>query len=186
MDAPKAWITCILCERLLTSTREDPQNGDRHEVLVCGAHTDEELSRRGLDVLWAGGDTRPGVVHEGPDVRLAGAWALGAGAFGIYLLFDDGDLLMLTPEHNAVASARVTRALRARERPVGVPEHDVRPWRLAVAEGTRITSIRRLEDGHVELCLAGRGTVKLSVYLASWRELGDGRYFLAEDWSPRY
>jgi hypothetical protein len=35
------------------------------------------------------------------------------------------------------------------------------------------------------MALAERGTVKFSVYLASWRELGDGRYFIAEDWLPQ-
>jgi hypothetical protein len=186
-DPPAApGIACILCGSLLSSTIEDPRDGVRHEALVCGAHTDEDLSVRGLDALWAVAETRPGVLHDDPTARLVGAWELGReGAHAVYLLLDRGDLLIITPEHQGVAIARVPRDRRSLERPLGLAKHDAHPWELAVAEGTNITSIRRREDGRVDLVLAGRGTVTFSAYFASWRELGDGKDFLAEDWLPR-
>ena len=185
--AADAGIACILCGCMLSSTIEDPRAGDRHVALVCGAHTDEDLSARGLSALWAGGDTRPGDIHTDPTRRLAGAWELGTnGAHAVYLLLDNGDLLIIAPDYDGVATARVPRDRRLHEQPLGLSKHNIHPWGLAVAEGTNITSIRRREDGRIDLALAGRGIVAFSVYLASWRELGDGKYFLAEDWLPRY
>lgn len=179
-----AGIACILCGSILSSTIEQPRNGDRHEALVCGAHPDEELEARGLGALWAGGDTGPGTIHDDPSVRLTGAWELGAdGGHAVYLLLDDGGLLIVTPEHYGVAVARVPRDRRLLGHPLGLEKHSVHPWELAVAEGANISSIRRREDGSVDLVLAGRGTVTFSTYYASWRELGDGKNFLAEDWS---
>lgn len=180
-------IACILCGCLLSSPIEDPRNDDRHEALVCGAHTDEDLSARGLHALLAGADTQPGDLHHDSNVRLTGAWELGReGAHAVYLLLDSGELLIITPEYSGVALGRVPRDKRLLEQPLGLPKHDIHPWGLAVAERTTITSIRRRADGRVDLVLAGRGTVTFSAYLASWGELGNEKDFLAEDWVPRY
>lgn len=179
-------IACILCGHALSSSIEDPREGDRHEALVCGRHSDEDLTSRGLGLLWAGGETRPGSILGDEPVRLSGAWELGpAGAHAIYLLVHNGDLLIITPEPGAVATACVPRHGRLLEAPLGLVEHEVHPWKLAVQEGATISSILRRRDGRVELVFAGRGTVTFSVDLASWRELGDGKHFISEVWTPR-
>lgn len=178
-------VACILCGQALSSTIDDPRDGDRHEALVCGRHSDEELSTRGLMPLWAGGDTRPGSIHQGETIRLAGTWELGPeGAHAVVLLFDDGDLLIITPEYDGVATVRVPRHQRLLTEPRGLPPHAAHPWGFVATEGTEVSSILRREDGRVEVVLAGRGTVTFSADMASWGELGDGRYLLSETWKP--
>ncbi|MCY0988001.1 hypothetical protein [Nannocystis sp. ILAH1] len=44
--------------------------------------------------------------------------------------------------------------------------------------------MRPLPDDRVQAEFPGRSELVFAADLSSWRELGDGRYFLIEDWRP--
>jgi hypothetical protein len=180
-------MACILCGRPFASSIDDPSGGERREVLVCGAHSEDDLSAMDLESLWAGGDTSPGVIHDDPAAKLAGAWELGpGGAHAVYLLLDGGDLLLVTPSWRSVELHRVPRDKRMLAEPKGIALHDDPPWPLLVSEHATLASIRRDHDGRLQLAFPGRGILTVASEHYSWRELGDGKDFLAETWSPQF
>jgi len=112
-------------------------------------------------------------------------WEQGGGAYSVHILLEDGDLISVVywglP---TVDAARLRRSQRLLERPVGVPRCDRKPWEQAVREGWQLLSLQPLADGSVVARLPGHGTVVFKTYGASWRELGDYRHFLCEEWDP--
>jgi hypothetical protein len=113
-----------------------------------------------------------------------GVWEQGGGAHSVHILLDDGDLItVLTWGSPAVHVARLRKSQRLLECPVGVPRCDRAPWEQAVREGWQLLFLRPLPDGSVAARLNGHGTVLFKTEGYSWRELGDYRHFLDEEWS---
>lgn len=180
-------VACIMCGRQIQSTVEDPRGDDRHEALVCGAHSDQDLHELGLDDLWAGIPARHSKSLPGYEAStVSGVWEQGPeGCFGIYIAMRNGDLLIIMPVWaGAVSVARVRRNQRALDRPLGLASHTATPWSRAVAEAWTLRSIAATADDHVEVCFDDRGVVVFSSCCCSWRELGDGRHFLEQEWRP--
>jgi hypothetical protein len=178
-------LRCILCGAPFTSEIEDPADGERHDTLTCAAHSDEQLRRRGLDELWGGEDreTSP-AFFTGRQARIVGAWDHPP-CIATYALLDDGDLLMfVTWGLSLVLVARVPRGERVLAEPEGFPPCRREPWPTAIREGWILDTVRPLPDGRVQAEFPGWGELVFAADLASWRELGDGRYFLIEDWRP--
>lgn len=176
--------SCLLCVRSL-STVEAPRDGDRPEVLVCGAHSDAELDERDLGELWAGFSTPPGILDAALGTKLVGAWALGpGGAYAVHLLLDGGDLFIVTPSYGGVDVFRVRRDQRLLERPLGVDPHADPPWPALVAGRATLASVRRDDGGRVRFDFPGHGAVTFGTEQYSWGELGNGSHFLDETWSP--
>lgn len=182
-------IHCILCGNILaTSVFADTSLKERPLTLVCAAHRDQDLSDEGLTDLWGGypyASLSPS-FFEDKTAKVTEVWEQGEGHIAIYALLDDGDLIMFLSwgGDDEVFVARVPRAKRALERPQGIPLCTRQPWRTAVAQGWIMQSVRRIEDGQVEVSFPNHGELTFSTYLASWGELGDGRRFLTEDWRP--
>jgi hypothetical protein len=181
-------LRCILCGGSFLSTIYDPADGERHEMLTCGAHSDEELSDRGLDDLWISRDPdRSPAYFAGGRGRVVAAWDQDPeyGGYGTYALLDDGDLLMFVCwGWSAVAVARVPRAARMLEEPVGLVPCQREPWLTAIRDGWIVEAVRSLPDDNVQVEFAGHGALRFGTQPMSWRELGDLRFFLEEQWRP--
>jgi hypothetical protein len=178
---------CLLCGHRLRSTIEEPAGEDKPDVLVCGQHSDQDLRDQGLDDLWGGVEPQQSpAFFEGGTARVVGVWEQGEGVYGVYILLDDGDLILLSSWGccSGVSTARVHRSRRLLERPVGVPRCERAPWQQAAAEGWPCASLKLLPDESVALKLAGHGTVLFTTYPATWREMGEFRHFLQEQWIP--
>ena len=186
MSEDASAIRCLLCGKKLRSPITEPANGDQHQVLVCGAHSDQDLRDQGLDDLWGGVDAGQSTsFFEGPARRVMGVWEQGRGGHSVHILLDDGDLItVLSLGLDTVHAARLRRSQRLLDSPIGVPKCDRDPWVQAVREGWQLLSLQSLPDGSVAARLIGHGTVVFKTEGYSWRELGDYRHFLTEEWSP--
>ncbi len=178
-------MRCLLCNAELRSTIVDPADGERHEVLVCGRHSDQQLRDQGLDDLWGG--VEPAVstsFFQGPARHVTGVWEQGEGAYSVHILLEDGDLLtVLSWGSPTVHAARLRRSQRALERPVGVPACERAPWAEAVRDRWQLSALQPFADGSVAADLVGHGRVLFTTYGASWRELGEYRHLLHEAWN---
>ena len=56
------------------------------------------------------------------------------------------------------------------------------PWATAIRERWTLSAVRRLGDDHVVAEFSDKGEVVFNSWMESWRELGDGRYFVYETW----
>lgn len=176
-------IRCILCAEPLLRDITDDGHGERTETLVCSAHSDQDLRDLGLDELWGGIEpTHSSAFFTGGTSRLVGAWQQGEGAYGVYLLLEDGQLLLLTCWRPEVNMARVPLGLRRLVEPHGVEPANGSEWRRALDGGWVLRDAERELGGDVTLRFAGGESVRFSTALESWRELGDGRYFLTHTW----
>lgn len=175
-------LHCILCGSPFTSDITEPAEGERHVTLVCAAHSDEALRARDLDELWGGEDLmRSPACFTGGERKIVAAWEWPG--FGVYALLDDGELLMLVSWGGGeVRVARVPRGERALERPLGFPECRREPWATAVREGWTLSAVRRLDAELVTMEFPGQGELAFMTWMESWRELGDGYYFIDEAW----
>lgn len=178
-------LRCILCGEPFLSTIEDPAVDDRHVTLTCSAHSDQELSERGLDELWNVWDReRSPAYFDGGRARIVAAWDQNFG-FGTYVLLEDGDLLMIVCwGMSEVDVARVPRAARALAEPIGLEPCLREPWLTAIRDGWIVSAVRPFPDDCVQVEFAGRGELQFSPVPMSWRELGDLRFFLEEDFRP--
>lgn len=180
-------INCILCAKPLLHEIEDEGHGERPEVLVCSAHSDQDLRDLGLDELWGGVAPKDSwAFFAGGSARVVGVWEQGSGGcFGVYVLLDDGRLLLFNPSClSEIYMAQVPRHLRRLAEPEGVPRADGDPWRRASEERWVLRDAERLPNGNVVLRFPSKGTVRFSTEHYSWRELGDGRDFLTCEWKP--
>lgn len=176
-------IRCILCAEPLLHDIMDRDHGERTETLVCAAHSDQDLRDLGLNELWGGIlPAYSSAFFTGGTSRLVGAWEQGEGGYGVYLLLEDGQLLLFvcwTPE---VEMARVPPELRRLVEPQGVPPAHGPEWRRAIDGGWVLREAVREPGGDVILRFAAGRSVRFSTAHESWRELGDGRYFLTHTW----
>lgn len=125
---------------------------------------------------------RPASFFTGGRTCVYGAWEQGHdGIYGLYVLLQSGELLMfVTWGGPKVEVVQVDLQARALCEPAGLSICIGTPWGLAAATGWEIKDARRLDDGRVLLSFAERGVVVFSTDYYSWRELGDGRYFLRQ------
>ncbi|HRI64216.1 MAG TPA: hypothetical protein PK156_08255 [Polyangium sp.] len=65
----------------------------------------------------------------------------------MYSILDNGELVLITPEHDGVAIVCVPRDKRLLEQPLGLAKHDKHPWTLAIpAEYQARDNPRMLRD----------------------------------------
>lgn len=180
-------LKCILCAQLLAFSIEDDGHGERPDLLICSRHSDRELHAAGLAEEWKGlASDRPASFFTGSRVGVSGAWEQGRdGIYGLYVLLHSGELLMfVTLGGPKVEVLQVALQARILCEPAGLSRCIGTPWGLAAATGWEIKDARRLDDDRVLLSFTERGIVVFSTDYYSWRELGDGRYFLRQDWYP--
>jgi hypothetical protein len=121
---------------------------------------------------------------------VAGAWEQQEGSLGIYILFESGDLLIISVGGMSdVAVAVLPAARRQLREPAGIASASTAPWPEAVARGWAVHSIAARSDpsgvgGTGVRMLVGPGAVTIGTYPSTWREMGEYRYFLSSKWEP--
>lgn len=176
-------VRCVLCGSAVQAPDDQPLL-DSPEQLFCRRHDRESLARAGLD-------SANGVVLSKRDFgTVVGAWDQWEGALGIYILFADGHLLIIsTAVMSDVAVALVAPEHRALVEPMGVPRSKTAPWPEAIDQRWKVHSISSTSsapgtrDARLRMRI-GAGELTVGTYPATWREMGEYRHFLSSSWEP--
>jgi hypothetical protein len=179
-------LVCILCGGAFESTFEAPLPDGRPDTLVCARHSDADLHRLGLDDLWGGVDPmRSPSFFRGGTARVVDVWEQGRGTLAVYVLLDDGDLLMFMNWGLPYACfARVPREKRFLLQPLGIQARPRDPWDEAMKGAWEVSSVLR-NGNDIDVSFAKRGVLTYSTETANWLLPGNTRHFLTTTFKPK-